>query len=114
MATNERLDRADTMYVAVGTATPSANAPVLYGSRPGVMLTDRDSGGSATVKFVGMFNCTVDAHNGTATSAVAAGDILYHDGTATLSKGTAGTRWGYAGGTVGAGGTAGINVIVGY
>lgn len=113
MATNEKFNLGDQLYVAV-TASGVSGSPVLYGSRPGVMLTSRDSGGSATVKFSGVFACTVDAHNGTATSAVAAGDILYHDGTVGLSKGTAGTRWGYAMGTVGAGGTAAINVIVGY
>jgi hypothetical protein len=83
-----------------------ADGPCLVGTRPGVMLTDQDANGYATVKFNGSFYLTVGGDGATAGSAVAEGDALYYDAAPGSNKSnvnkdaTNGTFFGWAAGAV--------------
>lgn len=53
--------------------------PCLVGTRPGILLTDQDDDGYATVKFNGSVRVRVHGVTAAANSAVAIGDALYYD-----------------------------------
>lgn len=117
MATNEVFSHGDRLQVAcTDPATPASGDPVRYGQRPGVCEVSEGGDGLASVKFSGVFELSVKGIDGGGNSAVAEGDLLYYvDGdTPKLSKKTSGVRFGYAMGTVGAGDTGTIPVIIGY
>lgn len=115
MATNEVLDRADTVYVAVPSGKLSGE-PCVSGQMPGVALIDRDAAGKVTMTRIGSHNLSVKGIDGGGNSAVAVGDIIYYTeaDTPKLSKKATGVRFGYANGTVTSGGTSTIEVILGY
>lgn len=132
MAKNMRRARATQLSVVCSApTTPVSGDPVLYGQRPGVALTDENTGsvadktgnapGYTTVQFEGCFNLSVKGIDGGGNSAVAAGDILYYTAgdTPPLSKKNTGVRFGYAGdgdtgNLVASAGTGTIPVTLGY
>jgi predicted RecA/RadA family phage recombinase len=97
-------------------ATPASGDPVLFGNLPGVALTDERADGITTVKTNGVAELTVHGHNGTANTAIAAGDIVYYNAAATpkLNVNTAGKRFGYALAAVASGAQTKIQVKIGY
>lgn len=97
-------------------ATPASGDPVRCGQTPGVALTAERADGTTTVAEDGVFSLSVKGVDGSGNAAVADGDILYYvdADTPKLSKKTTGVRFGYAKGAVTSGGTATINVEVGY
>jgi predicted RecA/RadA family phage recombinase len=89
--------------------------PVVVGTLVGVVVDDSLlAGGSADVSTEGVFNLSVLAkHAGAVNDAVAGGDQIYIDGaTAVLSKDATKIPFGKALGTVGAGLTATIPVMI--
>lgn len=114
MATNT-WNRGRVFNVAV-TAGFVSGDPEVIGPLPGVLQTSRDSAGNADVEFdrvlVG-YTLTCEAViAGAVASAIAVGDILYHDGTTTLNKDNAGEEYGVAFSTLGGGATGAVNVIL--
>ncbi len=118
MATNIVRDPSYIRSVVVSDpTTPTSGAPVRYGERTGVALTNEGEGGNGatetTVHF-GSFsgNFSVKGIDGSGNSAVAVGDaIFYVDAdTPKLSKKASGYFFGFAEATVGAGSTATIEV----
>jgi predicted RecA/RadA family phage recombinase len=97
-------------------ATPTSGAPVRFGERCGVALTDKGAGGNAaantTVKFSGTFDLSVKGIDGSGNSAVAVGDMLYYTDadTPNLNKKTTGRFFGYAGEAITSGATDTIHV----
>lgn len=99
--------------------TPASALPVRCGNLVGVALTDEGAGGNAatdtTVDFApGVWTFTVSAVNNAGASAVAMFDELYYEDALapTLSKrATGNVLFGYALGTVTAGGVASIPVL---
>lgn len=121
MAKNVILENGDQVAVAcTDPAVPVSGDPVLYGQMPGVALTNEDANGKTTVKRNGKASFQVKGVTTSgANSAVAEGDILYYvpGNTPKLSKAvgdTGAVRFGYAAGTVTAGSTATIEVLIGY
>ena len=118
MATNEVFEYGNQLSVVCShPTTPASGDPVIVGQIPGVALTDERTDGTTTVKFNGVYDLTVAGVNGSGNSAVAVGDILYYvsaDAPAVLSKKTTGVRFGYALETVDSGGSAVIQVKIGY
>lgn len=132
MATNMRRDKAVRLsVVCTAPATPVSGDPVLYGQRPGVAVTDENTGstpdetgnaaGYTSVQFEGAFMISVKGIDGGGNSAVVGGDILYYTAgdNPPVSKKATGVRFGYAGdgdgGTlVAAGATTTIPVTLGY
>jgi hypothetical protein len=118
MATNEVFKEAASIPLVVG-ASVAARSPVVVGKIPGVSLTATGSSGTttATVALEGVYNLSVVANDGSATT-IAVGDILYHagnNGTPVVNKNTGGTRFGYAlDANSGSGTTTTIRVLVGY
>ncbi len=102
--------------VCTDPTTPTSGAPVRFGERCGVALTDESAGGNATgyttVKFSGTFDLSVKGVDGSGNAAVALGDKLYYvdADTPKLSKKTAGHFFGYAGEAIGSGDTDTIHV----
>jgi len=112
MAKNMVFKDADELSVTVThPTTPTSGAPVRYGTRCGVPLTDESAGGNATgkttVKFSGGFDLSVKGVDGSGNAAVAEGDKLYYvdADTPPLSKKTAGYFFGYAGEAITSGST---------
>ena len=97
-------------------ANPASGDPVVVGQLGGVALTGRRSDGTVTIALDGVFELPVRGVDGAGNSAVAVGDIVFYVAADTpkLSKKNTGVRFGYALGTVTAGGTATIPVRLGY
>lgn len=117
MATNVIYNDGDRLAVAcTQPATPVSGDPVLFGQLPGVALTNEHSDGTTSVQFEGVAEFSVLGHNGTAGTAIAAGDVVYYDSAATpkLNVNTAGVRFGVAMEAVTSGATATIQVRIGY
>lgn len=95
-------------------ADVSAGDLVLLGSLPAVAATDIAAGEAGAVLRTGKFRLSVKGHDGTANAAVALYDPLYWDGNPAnpLDKNNANTLVGYALGTVAAGATAAIEVLL--
>jgi hypothetical protein len=101
-------ERGEQLFRKVTTPASGGKAydPCMVGSRPGVMLTDQDADGYATVKFNGSFYLTVGGDGASGGSAVAAGDSLYYDaapggGKSNINKdATNGVFYGWAAGAV--------------
>lgn len=109
MATNKRQDGRILELAPSGGA--SSGDPVVVGEIAGVALVDIANGASGAVEIRGVFDLAVHGHDGTANAGVAVGDAIYHDGTE-LNKNTSGTLFGYALGTVAAGATTTIPVLL--
>jgi predicted RecA/RadA family phage recombinase len=118
MATNEVFKDAASIPLVVG-ASVAARSAVVVGKIPGVALTATGSSGTttATVALEGVYNMSVVANNGGATT-IAIGDIIYHtgnNGAPVLNVNSGGTRWGYAlDANSGSGTTTTIRVLIGY
>ncbi|SMO61895.1 Predicted phage recombinase, RecA/RadA family [Balnearium lithotrophicum] len=100
----------DEIVLNVGTGKTSGT-PVAVGNIVGVLLTDSDSDGNATVVTRGVFSLPVKGSDGTNNVAVAVGDKLYIKN-GVISKDASGVFFGYALGTVTAGATETIEVKV--
>lgn len=101
---------------ATAPTTPASGDPVLLGRLPGVALTDEDTDGKITMDIgPSIFALSVEANDGAADSAIAAGDILYYKVGATpvLNKNSTGVSFGVALEAVTSGETATIDVLVG-
>lgn len=90
--------------------------PVVVGGITGVCLTSRDVDGNALVQIKGapIFTLTVNGVDGAGNSAVAIGDKLYfvEADPIKISKKATGVFYGYALGTVAAGASAAIKVLL--
>lgn len=120
MATNivyEEGDQLECAPTAPTSTTIQAGQACLLGKLPGVALTKADdtvgNGGRCTVKFNGVANLAVKGET-TVNAAIAAGDIIYLDGTVLNADSTNGVRFGYALEAVGSGATTTIKVKIGY
>ena len=109
MATNKVQDGRILKLAPSGGA--NSGDPVVVGQITGVALVDIANGESGAVETEGVFELSVRGYNGTAAAAVSVGDAIYHDGTE-LNKDSSGTLFGYALGTVAAGATATIPVLL--
>jgi predicted RecA/RadA family phage recombinase len=124
MATNTKFEAGDYLaVVATDPTSPTSGQPLVHGQRPGVALADKRSDGRTPAQFNGVFELSVVGANGSGSTAVRDGDILYYDSGEVNKDNANGIRYGYAynplattaGGTlVTSGGTATISVIVGY
>ena len=112
MATN-KVQAGNVLRLAVPDGTASGD-PVVVGQIAGVALLDRDSDGYSQVDTVGVYNLSVKGVDGAGNSAVAIGDAIYYvdADTPKLSKKNTGVLFGYALGTVAAGATATIPVLL--
>lgn len=121
MATNIRYEDGDQIGDLAPTAPTSttilSGQACLLGSLPAVALTDADdtvgNGGKCTLKFNGVADLPVKGET-TTNAAIAAGDILYLDGSVVNKDSTNGVRFGYALGAVASGATTTIPVKIGY
>lgn len=115
MAKNISYNFIDQVTLPVTEGTKSGD-PVVVGGLVGVAVNDRDSDGNSEVKIKGApaVAVSVKAIDVTGDSAVAKGDKIYlvDADTPKLSKKATGTLYGYAYGTITAGGTATIDVIL--
>lgn len=95
-------------------AVPASGDPVRIGSFCGVAVANEMSDGKTVVRVRGVVNVSVKGVDGAGNSAVAVGDKLYYvdADTPKLSKKATGTFFGYALGTVGAGQTGTIDVLL--
>ena len=108
MATN-RIQDGNVLTLAV-TAGKTSGDFDLVGTIPVVLLSDRDSSGNAECALTGVFDLSVTGADGSGNSAVAVGDIIYHD-TDTLNVDDAnGVEFGVALEAVTSGATDTINV----
>lgn len=99
-----------TMTLPVASGKLSGDS-IAVGQIPGVLLTDRDADGYATVQMDGVFTLPVEA----VSTNVVPGTILYWDAVAPfLSNVNTGVRFGYSLGNVTAAATTSIRVQVGY
>jgi predicted RecA/RadA family phage recombinase len=121
MATNIVYEDGDQLEVAptAPTATTiTSGQACLVGELPGVALTDADdtvgNGGTCTVKFNGVARLSVKGADGSGNAAIAAGDIVYLDGSEVNADVTNGVRFGYALEPVVSGATTTIKVKIGY
>lgn len=110
-----QFDIAVTNHIGAGTA-PASGDPVLVEQLPAVALTDEDAvTGLTTVKTNGVYELAVTGHNGTADTAIAAGDIVHFDaGADQINVNSAAVRYGYALADVASGATATIPVKIGH
>lgn len=118
MASNRRYAQGSkkTPKVAV-TAGLTSGSPFVFGKLPGVLLGDADSDNKAVMQLDGIFALSVkSAGASSATTAIAAGDILYYNSGATpkINFDTGGVRFGYAMEAVSAAASATIMVQIGY
>lgn len=118
MATNRIIGQSNkrTQKVAV-TSGLTSGSPFCFGKLPGVLAGDADSADKAVLFLDGVFTLSVKAAGASsATTAIAAGDILYYNSGATpkVNFDTGGVRYGYAMEAVTAAGTASIKVQLGY
>lgn len=89
--------------------------PVVWGNVPGVALADeRTDEDKVLIQTDGVFELSVTGADSAGNAAVAAGDIVYVDGTEVNVDATNGTRFGYALAAVASGATTAIDVKVGY
>ena len=105
----------DIITVAVShPASPASGDPVRIGEFCGVAVANQQSDGNTVVRIRGVVTVSVKGVDGAGNSAVAVGDTIYYvdADTPTLSKKTSGVKFGYALGTVAAGGTGTINVLL--
>ncbi len=105
----------DILTIAVShPANPTSGSPVRVGSFCGVAIADKASDGRTTIRTRGVVNVSVKGVDQAGNSAVAVGDKLYYvdADTPPISKKNSGTSFGYALGTVTAGGTASIDVLL--
>jgi len=100
--------------IKVAAAGITAGDPVAIGQITGVALTSTDADGNITLKLKGVAKLAVKGVDGSGNSAVAVGDTITYNSNDTpkLNKKSAGTIFGYALGTVGAGQTATIDVLL--
>lgn len=120
MATNIVYEDGDQLELAptapTGT-TIEAGQACLVGALPAVALTDADdtvgNGGRCTLKFNGVADLPVKGET-TTNAAIAAGDIIYLDGSTLNKDSTNGVRFGYALEPVTSGATTTIKVKIGY
>lgn len=124
MATNRvyadgtQLSVEPTEHVGGETTVESGDA-ILFGSLPGVALTD-EADSEVTAQFDGVFELEVHGDDGSDTSSeteINAGDIVYFDATGANElnvNSSDGTRFGYALEGVDAGAETVIQVKVGY
>jgi predicted RecA/RadA family phage recombinase len=113
MAKNRVFADDRSRYLPVPEGTKSGD-PVLFGQRPGVALTDRDSKGKATIDFGGCYELEVEAKNKAGEKAIAEGDIIFLTGKVLNVNNEEGVRFGYAEAVVEKGKKAKIRVSVGY
>lgn len=113
MAKNEKYYPADTLALPVPAGTKSGD-PVVVGEFAGVALEDRDAAGNAPVRLKGVFALSAKGHDGTANKAIAVGDKIYFDATATpkLSVNSAKTYFGVAASAVTAGATTDADIAL--
>lgn len=104
------------VYTCSDPTTPASGDPVIDGQIPGVALIAEDTDGLTTIALDGDFNLSVKGIDGSGSSAVADGDILYYTSgdTPKISKKATGVRFGYARAAVTGNATATIRVQVGY
>lgn len=97
-------------------ATPASGDPVRIGAFCGVAVGDERTDGTTVVRVRGVVRIPVRGHDGGANSPVAVGDKLFYldANTPKVSKNIAGTFFGYALGTVPAGQTANIDVLLAH
>lgn len=71
----------DTLYRKLTQPTSGGKAgdPCLVGRRPGVLMTDQDASGYATVHFHGCYRFNVHGVTASGNSAIAINDDLYYD-----------------------------------
>lgn len=95
-------------------ATPASGDPVRIGGFCGVAVANEQSDGRTVVRVRGVVSVSVKGVDGVGNSAVAVGDKLYYvdADSPKLSKKNTGTFFGYALGTVTAGATAAIDVLL--
>ncbi len=116
MAQNINMGKGTTFYEpSVPEGTKSGDALVLGDSIPAIALTDRDTNGGATVIIRDGVIAKLNVHavDASADNAVARWDKLYLDGDEINKDATNGKFFGYAMGTVAAGQTAIIDVLLG-
>jgi predicted RecA/RadA family phage recombinase len=113
MAKNQRLQLGNHLRIAVGSGEVSGN-PISVGMIAGVLLTDRDADGVATMCRVGSFNLSVKGIDQSGNSAVAVGDKLFcvNADTPRVSKKNTGVFIGWALGTVTSAATSTIEVLM--
>lgn len=117
MAKNVVFNMGDRLSVAcTSPTTPASGDPVLFGQLPGVALTAEDAAGNTSVQFCGVATFSVKGYNGSANTAIAAGDVIYYKAGATpvLQVDTSGVRFGVAMEAVSSGATTTIRVRIGY
>lgn len=93
---------------------PASGDPVRIGSFCGVAVANEQSDGKTVVRLRGVVNVSVKGIDGSGNSAVAVGDKIYYvdADTPKLSKKATGTFFGYALGSITAGSTAAIDVLL--
>lgn len=97
MATNRLYEKGDQLKVVpTAPADVASGDPVLFGTLPGVALTDEDDDGEATVQFGGVFELDVVGADNAGGAAITAGDPVYYDGGEINADATDGTLFGYA------------------
>jgi predicted RecA/RadA family phage recombinase len=115
MATNFVRD-GKKMQMPTATGAKSGDAFVIGGSLPCVLLTDAEAAApyNATVQTEGVFDLSVTGEDGTGSSAVVVGDMLYWtDKDTALNKDSSKDAFGIALEAVGSGETDTINVLLG-
>lgn len=118
MAKNRRYEYGRQFPITVPSGTVSGD-PVVSGQLPGVAVVDRQSDGTATCQFDGVYDLAVGGVDQSGNSAVVEGNIIYYTSgdTPKLNKKNTGVRFGYAlgaGTLVASGGSGTIAVKVGY
>jgi hypothetical protein len=116
MAKNQTRESGRHIRVTPTDGAATSGAPGLYGQRPGVAEDTLGTDGMCTMDFDGVYSLSVKGIDGSGNKAVAGGDIIYYTAADTpkLSVKATGVRFGYAQGTVTSGGTATIDVKIGY
>ena len=108
MATNYMQDGE---VLTLEIADIASGDPILYGAITGVAITDTNSAGEVEVKRHGVFYLSVKGTDSAGNKSVAKGDKLYFDGT-TINKNDTKTYFGVSLGTVSAGSTSIIPVLL--
>jgi hypothetical protein len=116
MATN-KVSEVSARHTVPVVSGITAGDPVVFGSLPGVALTDRDTSGNATVEFpyaFCLFDLSVKGVNDAGNVAVAVGDPLFYIAADTpdISKKSSGQPFGVALEAISSGGTDTIKVAM--
>lgn len=114
MTTNEKFKDGKQLSITPTDGGATSGAPGLCGQFGFVAETDVRTDGTVSAKRNGVFNLSVKGIDGSGSSAVAAGDIIYYvtGDTPKLSKKATGVKFGYALAAVTGNATATIAVLL--